>query len=413
MDGTVSTVPGAQAGGWPQRLRRRAPALFLTLVFWLAAELLACVLLPMVVPQHVALSWYVGAEARETTERFLADGHPFLVYDPLTGWRSRPGSGKDHWWIDSLGSRSTHPLGLQRSRPRRLLFLGNSMTNGGFDVTGLETIPAYSEDSLTEAGNFATMLYSLDQMVLAYESGLHRFGGDVVVVGLLTKPDEGLTNRYVPFRARRLLMPYFKPRFVREADSLRLVPVPSLERWRSLFTSPAPLEALSRDEGFLGEFESYRRFGLMPLSAGLRQVCLRAENLARRMTVDEEDMPLASRLMRELVAGAARHHARAVFMMLPYRLDAFPPTWRRLLPDHYGQALAGLRRQGFVVLDGRAQLRASGLPPAGLYLPDKMHYRPAANRAIAAGLRRLLTDEVWPATAPRLTPTTPARARTR
>jgi hypothetical protein len=413
MDGTVGEVRTTQEGGWLQRLRRRAPALFLTLVFWLAAELLATVLLPVVVPRHVALGWYLGDEARETTRGFLADGHPFLLYDPLTGWRTRPSCGKDHWWIDSLGSRSTHPLGLRRMRPRRLLFLGNSMTNGGFDVAGWETIPAYSEDSLTEAGNFATMLYSLDQSYLAYQSRLHRFGGDVVVVNLLTKPDEGLTSRYVPFRAPRLLMPYFKPRFVREGDSLRLVPVPSRERWRSMFVSSAVLDTLGRGDGFLGAFESYRRFGLMPLAGGLRQVCMRAANLWRRMSVDAEDLPLAVRLMHELVVEAARHDAKVVFMVLPYRLDAFPPGWRRWLPDHYGQTLALLRREGFTVLDARAVLRATGLPPARLYQPDRMHYRPAANRAIAAGLRRLLAEVAWPAPAPGPGTAAPVRARGR
>ena len=377
--------------GWPARLRRDAPALFRTLVFWVVAEALAVLLLPAIVPRHVALSWYLGPEARESTREFLADAHPFLVYDPVTGWRNRPGCGEGNWHIDRIGSRSTHPLGMERTRPRRLLFLGNSLVNGGFHVRPAETISAYCEDSLTEAGNFATMLYSLDQMVLAYQGGLDRFGADVVVVGLPALPGNGLTSRYVPFLQRsQVRMPYFKPRFVLEGDTLRLVPVPSRERWRSMLNSSAVLDTLARDDGYAGEFASYRRFGLTPLAAGLRVVFDRSRNIVRRLRGEMEAMPLARRLMHELVASAARHDARVIFVVLLQRPETFPSRLRRLLPDRYGETVSGLRREGFVLLDSREVLRASGLPPGRLFTPDGKHLMPAANRLIAARLRGML-----------------------
>jgi hypothetical protein len=396
--GVPTRVDGA-GGAWPARLRRRAPALFYTLVFWLSAEALGVLLLPVIVPRHVALSWYLGPEAREATRIFLEDRHPFLLYDPLTGWRNRPGCGQGDWHIDRLGSRSTHALGVSKSRPHRLLCLGNSLVNGAFEVTDHETISAYCEDSLTEAGNFATMLYSLDQVVLAYQGGLDRFGADVVVVGLPTLPGNGLTARYVPFLQRsQVRMPYFKPRLVLEGDSLRLVPVPSRERWRRMLVSSAVLDTLVRDDACVGEFESYRRFGLTPIAAGLRQVLTRSRNLLRRVRGDMEDMPLARRLMHELVLAAARHDARVIFVVLPQRQEAFPTGWRRYLPDHYGKMVAGLRREGFALLDAREVLRASGLPPRSLYNRDGNHLRPVANRLVAARLREAMAA-LWP-TAP-------------
>ena len=391
MPGANEADGAVMAGGWLARFRQRAPVLFLTLAFWLAAEVLAALLLPVVVPRHVALSWYLGAEARQVTRDFLDDVPAFLTYDPLTGWRNRPGCRQGNWRIDSLGSRSTHALGWRKTRPRRLLFLGSSLVNGGFDTPPEETIPALCEDSLTEAGNFATMLYSLDQIVLAYTGGLHRFGADVVVVGLPMPPGQMLTGRYVPFSQRtQVRMPYFKPRFVEEGDSLRLVPVPSLSRWRRMFTSTPALDSLGCDEGYLGEFESYRRFGLMPLSAGLRQVVKRAHNLSRLLRGDEEALPLALRLMREFVAAAGRCQARVIFVALPQRPQAFPSGVRRWLPDHYRGTVAMLRQRGFVVLDGRAPLRASGLPPSRLFTADGKHLTPAANRVLAAGLREMM-----------------------
>lgn len=378
-------------GGWLTRFRQRAPVLFFALVFWLATEVLAALFLPVVVPRHVALSWYLGAEARQATRVFFDDAHPFLTYDPLTGWRNRPGCSQGNWRIDSLGSRSTHALAWRESRPRRLLFLGNSLINGGLDVSPDETISAFCEDSLTEAGNFATMLYSLDQTVLAYTGGLHRFGADVVVVGFSMPPGDMLTCRYVPFIQRtQVRMPYFKPRFVEEEDSLRFVPVPALASWRRMFTSTAVFDSLERDGGYLGEFESYRRFGLTPVSAGLWQMAKRAHNLYSLLWGGEENLSLVVSLMRELADAAGGHQARVIFVALPQRQEAFPSGVRRRLPDRYAGTVAALRQRGFVVLDGRAPLRASGLSPSRLFTADGKHFTPAGNRVLAAGLQEMI-----------------------
>ncbi len=373
------------------RLRTEAPVLYFALPIWLVLEALAVLLLPAFVPRHVALSWYLGAEARHATRCFLEDRQPFLTYDPLIGWRNRPGCEQDNWKIDDVGSRSTHPLDLEKRRPQRLLFLGNSLINGGFGVKTAETISACCEDSTTEAGNFATMMHSLDQMVLAYAGDLHRFGADVVVAGLSAQPGVGLSNRYLPFLQRsQERMPYFKPRFVQEGENLRLVPVPTLDQWRTLLRSPRMIDSIGVDEGCLYNFESYRRFGLTPLAAGLRHIAIRTQNLHRLRSGNLVAMPLVCRLMHMLADEALARHARAVFMLLPSRRELAPPPWRRILPDYYDSVLAAFRRERFLVLDGRALLRASGLPPERLYAEDGVHFQPEANRVLAAGLRDLL-----------------------
>jgi hypothetical protein len=392
MSSTGGTT-GTARGGWPARFRRRAPALCLALLLWPAAEILAVLLLPVAVPRPVALSWYLGAEARQVTREFLDGRHPYLVYDPVTGWRNRAGCDRGLWRIDSIGSRSTHPLDWRPRRPRRLLFLGNSLVNGDLLVPVEQTIPGLCEDPLTEAGDFATMLYSLDQSVLDYETRLHRFGAGVVVVGLSLPPGNALTCRYVPFLQRsQVRMPYFKPRFVVAGDSLRLVPVPSPGEWRAMFRSADVLDRLGRDDGHRGELESYRRFGLTPLAATLRQGARRAGNLVRLLKGDAADTALSVPLMRRLVAAAARHDARVVFLLLPVREQAFPSGWRRRLPDRCAATAAALRAQGFTVLDGRRALQDSGLPASRLYVPGGKHYTPAANRVLAGALRGMLGE---------------------
>src|SRR5512135_359387 len=111
--------------------RARAPSLFYGLLFLVAAELVTALAAPLAVPDYVYLRSYLDRRARETTQLLLADRDGPLVYDSLLGWRARPGASYGNWRIDGAGSRSTHPVGLARSGRTRVLFLGNSLVNGG------------------------------------------------------------------------------------------------------------------------------------------------------------------------------------------------------------------------------------------------------------------------------------------
>jgi hypothetical protein len=372
-------------------LRSGSPALFLTLVILLAAELCMALLGPLIIPDHTYLSWYVGPDGRANTGQVLADKAAFLLFDSTTGWKNRPGASRGKWHIDEHGSRATHSFGLEPLKPSRILFLGSSLTNGGTGVEADQTISALVEDSVTEALNFATMLYSLDQMYLAYDSGLYQYRPNVLVVGLPGDPSDGLTNRYVPFYNRgETGIPYLKPRFELDGDQLRLVPMLPRSVWQSAFDNSGLVDSLRMTDGYFSAFWTFERFGQMPLSAGASYLFGKAHNAIRLLHAQEAPDSLLVSLMTRLVSTADSNHAATIFMLLPDRKVSFPSLLRRFLPDHYGQLVAALKAHGFTIVDGRQALVSSGLAPDELYFGDGTHFTPAGNRAIARALRPLL-----------------------
>ncbi len=373
-------------------LRARAPALCYGLLFLVAAELVAAVAAPLVVPDRVYLRSYLGRRSRETADLLLAGKDEFLLYDSLLGWRTRPNASHANWSIDSLGSRSAHPIALARTARERLLFIGSSLVNGGTAVTAGETISAYAEDRSTEALNFGTMLYALDQTYLAYASSLYRYRPDVVVVGLPEDPSEGLANRYVPFRLRsEHNLPFLKPRFVLQGGGLRLLPVPPRRAYADLLRSGDLLRELRASDGDYPAFSRYEHFGLTPLASALSALYVEARDLVRLVRPGAPSLDLALELMRRLRDEAAAHGAATVFVMLPGRPTAFPPAWRRRLPDAYARVVAEIRSRGFAVLDGRDVLRRSGRPAGELYRRDGIHFSALGNRLLAGALRPLVT----------------------
>lgn len=372
-------------------IRQGAPVLFYAVVFWLAAECIMIFIAPLIIPQYVYLRLYLGKRARESTSRFLAGRDEFLVYDPVVGWRNRPNSERGKWIIDSAGSRSTHPIGPAPTKPNRVLFLGSSLTNGGMVVSAHETISAYAEDSTTEAVNFATMMYSLDQMCLAYESDLYRFNANVVVVGLSGDPADGLTNRYIPLRyVSEVNVPYFKPRFELADTGAVLMPVPPLAAYDRILKANDLADTLRATDAFYSELAEFMRFGLTPLSDGMWYLFKKARNLTRLVAGDDTELPLAITIMRRLKLEAGQHHASVVFMLLPDQTITFPSVWRSRLPDSYSRVVAELKVNGFTLLDGRAVLRQSGRAAWQVYMPDAVHFSPEGNRLIGQALQQLL-----------------------
>src|SRR5262249_15875247 len=150
--------------------------------------------------------------------------------------------------------------------------------NGGNHVQNDETISAYLEDPQIEAINLGTMLYTLDQSFLAYRDRFHEYEANVVLVGIDSEPVAGLQHDYVPLRfPAEANMPYLKPRFAMRDGELSLVPVHPREMLAEALRSPAGfLDFLSGNDSFYFEFETFERFGLLPLSGGLRYFYSRA-----------------------------------------------------------------------------------------------------------------------------------------
>jgi len=377
-------------------MRRAAPVAFHTVLLLVASEIVVAFVAPAVIPDRFYLRSYLSDKAQEQMRDIVADRTPYLEWDDVLGWKNRPNSGKDKWQIDNHGARTTHRVPVERDGLRRILFLGNSLTNGGMHVENTETISALLEDSTTETLNFATMLYSVDQMFLSYDHDLRKYKPDVLVVGIRDEPFAELKSRYIPFLTRgEVNMPFVKPRFVPASDTLALLPPPSRAEFSRLLDGSAFLDELRDTDGYYGEFARYERFGLTPLSNTIWGLSKRIRNLVRlERPIDDDDVRVLTRIMSALVAEAEGDGVDVVFMLLPKRKVAFPPVWRRGLSDHYAQLLSILQENGYAVLDARSALRASGYSASQAYSRDGVHFTPAANRVIAEALRRLIASRV-------------------
>ena len=380
---------------WRQlfHLKKTSPVIYYTIIILFVAEILVSWVAPLFIPDNWYLSLYLKKKAKEQTLKFSKADTDFLIFDPVTGWRSKPNSRKGNWIIDEHGARTTHVFGKKPQKPVRVMFLGSSLVNGGTKVSNRETISAYVEDSLFEAVNFATMLYSFDQMCLAFEKGLFRFHPAIIVVGLSVTEGEGLTNRYIPFRfPSEVNMPFFKPRFKFQRKKLRLIPVPSRNSYEQLFQSSVMLKRLKTTDEFYAEFENYKRFGLLPISGGLSALAKKIRNFIHLFKAPPclKNISLLENEMRHLVFVGKKHKAAVIFMLLPARNDVFRTGWRRRSLDQYQILLSRLQSDNFNIMDVRASLRQSGLAGWKLFSPDNHHYTAAGNKIIAASLHQKL-----------------------
>lgn len=374
------------------RLRHLSPVVFHTALFLLLAHLIVAAVMPLLVSDEIYLSLYLGKDARESTKRFLDGKHPFLLYDPILGWRNRPDVKHDKWIIDEQGARTTHRVGASSSRKRYVLFLGDSLINGSMNVSNEETLSAYIEDASTESINFATMLYTLDQIYLDYKERLGRYKVDVVVVGLPGEESTpGLLNQYIPFRVRaESKMPFLKPRFEMRSDALSMLPVPSLKVFEGLLKTPALLKTLEKTDAYYGEFSGYKRFGLMPGSNVIYSLYKKIRAEARLTGETDEGMPILKKLIDRMALQGRERNAAMVFVALPDLKTVAPRLWQRVLPDRYAARVKELKGEGYTLLDVRPALRESGLPPEELFDADGVHYSSAGNRIIAAALKHVL-----------------------
>ena len=375
------------------RLRSLSPLVFYTVLFLLLGHLVAAVVMPLFVPDEIYLYLYLGKDARESTKKFIDGKHPFLVYDDILGWRNRSNVKHDKWNTDEHGARTTHRLSASSSGKRVVMFLGNSLMNGGTNVSNEETIPAYIEDASTESVNFATMLYALDQVYLNYKERLGGYKADVVVVGLPGESTAGLLNQYIPFRVRfENKMPFFKPRFEMHSGELSIVSVPSLKTYERLFNNPDVLKTLVKTDAYYSEFSRYKRFGLMPGSSGIYSMFERIRYHARWIRGDAEGMPLLRKLINQIVLEARERNAAIIFVALPDLRTVAPGAWQVYLPDIYEKRVNDLKGEGYDLLDVRPVLRQSGIPPEKLFQADGVHYSSAGNRIIAAALKNIIED---------------------
>jgi len=373
-----------------ERLWSKSPVTGWFLVVWVAMEAFVFLLGPVLVRGTDQLARYMGDTGKTNLERFYSGKTRAMLFDSVTGWRNTPGFEHRKWKIDTHGARSTAGFEMAKGEKKRVMFLGSSLVNGGEAVRNDQTMSAFVEDEIWEALNFGTMLFTIDQCLLAYVDRLHEYSPDVVVVGLSGNPTEGLTNRFIPLRMQsETSMPFFKPRFRIVGGDLESLGVPTPSSALELFEGSGILEELSSTDGYYSNFQLFRRCGFTPLTSSLHRFGKRGFNLIRLLSPETEDQDLLIRLMDRFRSEVTSRSGEIIFVVLPDQ-QKLEGGWRELLPDKYGNLVELMRHEEFEVLDGREILSAAGAPPSELYHRDRQHYTARGNEILGQAVRRWL-----------------------
>ena len=345
--------------------------------------------LSVVVPEPVFLRWYLDDSEPRVIERFLA-GEAELLPDAAAGWRNRPNVSDGNWVIDEHGSRSHRAVAREQERETRILFLGSSVINGGTRVTNDESISAYLEDPGVETLNFGTMLYSVDQALLAYRSRLADYGPQILVVGVHSDV-EALSNVYVPFRNRaERFMPFVKPVLAADAKELRVVGAVPQELLADAAGKQQLLDLTREEDSSWFYFETYKRLGVLPVASALRWGLIKLHQLSLLLDPDPEDTRRQLAIMTALVEEAEARGARVLFLKFP-RLEEFGGgVTARIVAQASARHDAALQASGLDVLSLRDIIADTGRSAADFYGVDGVHTTAEGNRLIAEAIRERL-----------------------
>lgn len=177
---------------------------------------------------------------QEKVNSYLLNGPSSGIgYDPVLGWSSFPNTetadGMAHHGTAGIRSASTSTdyAPNPRQGTLRIALFGDSFTWGA-EVPDDGTWAYFLESSLNKAGmdaevlNFGVPGYGMDQAFLRWKLQGAEFSPDVVIFGFQAENGKRNLNLYRPFYAPTTDGIFSKPRFVIEADQLKLVNSPTV-----------------------------------------------------------------------------------------------------------------------------------------------------------------------------------------
>ncbi|MFP4586000.1 MAG: hypothetical protein ACLFN9_21715, partial [Desulfococcaceae bacterium] len=342
--------------------------------------------LPRLVPDTVYLRAFLPWQAVVQTRRFLR-GELDVIPDPKLGWRNRPRHVYQNIRYDEHGSRSAQGISPDARKPVRVVFIGDSRTNGYTFVSNAETISAGMENGRVETLNLATAFYGLDQMVLALESAVSKFEPDVAVIGIGSDDHLLLDSHYIPLlNPNEYGMPFLKPRFQpsENGDVEPVTPNP-----RSMLTglpvNPDLLPFLAENDPHFQRFREFQRWqttpliGLLTHSGSKMAEIFGWRNLGSNGK-NSEAMVAQEKMYRELIrrvrAIGAENGTAVGFVLFP-SLDEFLEK----KTEDFDRVAGILRSERLPFVDARSLLkRYRG--NENLF-GDDLHFTAAANRVMA------------------------------
>ncbi|MCX6355348.1 MAG: SGNH/GDSL hydrolase family protein [Candidatus Aureabacteria bacterium] len=183
--------------------------------------------------------YYVPVRSiEEKLHAYLASPTSFIMYDPLLGWAPRPGSrsmnGIYSYNADGIRTGSNSQVTPPTARPGilRIALFGDSFTHG--DDVSFENTWGYSlERNLRAAGidaevlNFGVGGYGTDQAFLRWKEKGRVFSPQIVLLGFCSENVKRNVNMIRALYYPETGIPFFKPRYILENGTLRLVDSPT------------------------------------------------------------------------------------------------------------------------------------------------------------------------------------------
>ncbi len=319
------------------------------------------------------------------------DGEGYLRHDPVTGWSIRPGAA-------AVGGYAAHEDGYRRNVPEvapeiaavRVATFGDSFTHGD-DVAGADTWQSRLEllDPTMAVLNYGVPGYGVDQALLRYRDTVDQLAADVVLIGFMSENIARSVNAFRPFYSQSRSLPFSKPRFEVQGDTVVLVPNPldSLDDYRDLLATD-PGEAATT----LGEhdyfFQNGPRRSVLDRLASVRFIkSLFADDRALSLyeddgtyDVDTEAYRVTLEVVTLFAAEVAAGASRPIVLFFPSQHDLLRSSGTE--PSYL--ALKGdLQAAGLEVIDiadAFEDVPADGL---GALFTTRGHYTPDTNQLVA------------------------------
>lgn len=376
-------------------------------------------LLLLAAAARVALARRLAAEGVGTTPS------EYTEYDPLLGWRKRPGARltfrRSEYAVD-LGINS-HGL-RDRERPYRLpngtvrvLALGDSFVEG-YTVPLEETVTRVLDRALTaqlgcpiDVINAGTTAYSTDQQYLFYRTQGVRYEPRVVIVVFFYYNDVFANDQQSYMGAP-------KPVFVFREQGLALYkrPVQPPAPQRAVHGTPTPpaprfvLLEWVRQRLWFGAPRAYNRLGHLGLWEPSRKRSARLELRVferRSLPAIEGGWEKTHALLEKMKTEIEADGRRLLVVYVPAHMEISDRSWQRSR-ERYGMTddtwdrrrvvtrLARIAKDvGFDWLDLTPALAAAEGLFGGPYYPQDGHWNALGHRTAATEVQRFLTSRDW------------------
>ena len=348
----------------------------------------------------------IFAEQTERIRALLDVEHPLRhVLDQLLGWRYRPGYREGNDMVSLQGLRSERiyaqipPDGILR-----IAAFGDSMVYGN-EVGTADVWTSQMEHACRQIQvlNYGVGGYGVDQAYLRYVSEGSLYAPHIVLVGFVPDDLRRLVNVYRRFIDDREI-PLFKPRFMLEGSTLKLLPNPLPRRsdYERLLMDPEAVTHLGQHDQWYkpaiyeNPLYDFSATGRLAVAVGLR-VYNRYLDPNRIWKGDQfnpssEAFRLQLALFHKFVDDIGQNGARPLILLLPDRPSILRVRAGSRTP--YAPLAAKLSETGVPYLDLIEAFRLDTTGPVDSFFMPGGHYSRRGNEIVAKWLLQQL-DYVW------------------